>query len=304
MSASISVKPQSTTLIEGTLQAILHLPGVVQRGTTLGYIGNLAANPDGRPTSVEQRVSFLKEAKNRLFSMGAQKVIGPIDGDTWHRYRLPLSGTSLTSFLEPNYPPFTAGDFISAGMPIIATYRTSEVEDLSLALEQLANPETIDLTTLKNCGVKVRCLRLDDFENEMSLIHQFSLKVFASNFLYSDIELGSFQDLYRRIKPLLRKDLVLIAESDDNYGAILGVVLAVPDPANRSTIIVKTLARHPDAPRGLGRFLFYEVLARAHQLGYRRAECALMKDDNFSAFLPDQLEGKVIRKFALFGCSQ
>ena len=50
--------------------------------------------------------------------------------------------------------------------------------------------------------------------------------------------------------------------------------------------------------------MFYEVLARAHQLGYSKALCALYKDNNFSAFLPEQIDGKVIRKFALFGCDQ
>src|SRR5208283_2677595 len=109
--------------------------------------------------SAEERVIFLQEAKDKLFSLGAQKVIGPIDGDTWHRYRLPLAGSEGLTLLEPDYPAFRQSDFIAAGMPVIATYRTSLVSDLSLAMEKLTEPETIDQKTLALGGIKIRCLK-------------------------------------------------------------------------------------------------------------------------------------------------
>jgi hypothetical protein len=290
---------------QGALQSRLYLPSTKHRGLALGYIGNLDQDAQGAgEVSANERADFLQCAKNKLLSMGAQKIIGPIDGDTWRRYRLSLPGSAPLNFLEPAYPAFVPGDFIAADMPVVATYRTTLVSDLSLAMEKLAEMESLDQKTLAHVGVKVRCIRPDDFEYELGLLHQFSLTAFEHNFLYNPIDLASFQTLYRPLKGLLRGELVLIAESDDSYRTVLGVVLALPDPANISSIIVKTLARHPTAPRGMGRYLFYEVLARAHQLGYRQAECALIKDNNFSAFLPDQLEGTVIRKFALFGSSQ
>jgi hypothetical protein len=298
MSVSALTTPQVINFSQDRLQALLYLPGTRHKDLTLGYIGSLSA----ASANANDKMAFLKAAQARLFSLGAQEIIGPVDGDTWHRYRLPLTGSLGLTFLEPDYPGFTDNDFFASGMPVIATYRTSLVNDLSVAMEKLTEPETIDQKALGQAGVKIRCLQLQEFETELTVLHRFSLAAFQHNFLYSDIDLASFQGLYRPLKRFMREDLVLIAEADD--GQVLGVVLAVPDPANQPTIIIKTLARHPLAPRGLGRYLFYEVLARAHQLGYSRALCALMKDDNFSAFLPDQLEGKVIRKFALFGCTK
>jgi hypothetical protein len=305
MTVSMSHTKQSTIFTQGNFQARLYLPGAAHRGVKLGYIGDLAETSDtSRESSAAQKAEFVRGAKNRLFSMGASKIVGPIDGDTWHRYRLPLPGNQSRNFLEPDYPPFSAENFLNAGMEVIATYRTSAIEDLTLAMEKLSQPDTLDQKALKKNAINLRKLKLAEFDDEMKRLHSFSLEAFKGNFLYSPIGLDAFQKIYCPIEPLLQESLVLIAEAKDDYRTILAVVLALPDQTDKSTLIVKTLARHPQAPRGLGRYLFYEVLARAHQLGFSRAECALMKDDNFSAFLPEQLDGKVIRKFALFGSSQ
>jgi hypothetical protein len=289
----------------GGLNGRLYIPGITHGGARLGYIGNLAQSGTNNeaataaPATSQQRVQFLCEAKNKLLTMGADRIIGPVDGDTWHKYRLPLAGFSAPNFLEPSYHPFSQADFLAAGMPVIATYHSSAVEDLTLAMQKLAEGETLDQRAITAGGIKVRSIRLDAFDGEMALLHRFCLEAFKQNFLFNTIDLPAFQSLYRPVAGLLRSELVLIAE--DRQGKILAVVLTVPEPGMRRTIVVKTLARHATAPRGLGRYLFFEVLARAHQLGYERAECSLMKDDNFSSFLPDQIGGKVVRRFALFG---
>ena len=315
MSPATRTGPGTTAFRIGRLSSQLYLPGFTYRDARLGYIGNLAEvgetnmigvidggkageRAEDSPASAGSRAAFLRAAKNKLFGMGADKIIGPVDGDTWHRYRLPLEGFAGPNFLEPNYYPFTQDDFMAAGLSVIATYHTSVVEDLTAARQKLTEAATPDQKTIST-DIKIRCLNLDDFENELIILHRFSLEAFKKNFLFSAIELASFQALYSPIIGRLRKELALIAE--DNRGTALAFVLAVPDPKDRATVVVKTLARHTSSPRGLGRYLFYEVLARAHQLGYQRAECALIKDDNFSASLPDQIGGKILRRFALFG---
>jgi len=276
----------------GPLRARLYLPGIKHKDLVIGYIGNLSASSH---CTADERIAFLVAAKERLFALGAQKVIGPINGDTWHRYRLPLTDDSQLTFLEPSYPHFVAADFIAAGMNVTATYHSSFIEDLGVALAQVKKQPPIEIAA----DLRIRNLDLSDFDNEMGLLYSFSQNAFKSNYLYSDIDLPSFNGLYQPLKGMLKEDLVLIAESSKS-NEILGVVLAVPDAKNKSMIIVKTLARNTFAPRGTGRFLFHTVLERALALGYSSALCALIKDNNFSAFLPEALGGIIQNRFALF----
>jgi len=280
----------------GPLRARLYMPGIKHQDLVLGYIGNLSSSSH---CSASERIAFIVAAKEHLFALGAQKVIGPINGDTWHRYRLPLTDESQLTFLEPSYPHFVASDFIAAGMNVTATYHSSLIEDLSIALAQTAKLPAVEIAE----DLRIRNLDLSDFDNEMECLHNFSQDAFKSNFLYSDIDLQSFNALYQPLKGLLREDLVLIAESSRS-DEILGVVLAVPDTKNKSMVIVKTLARSTFAPRGTGRCLFHSVLERGLALGYNSALCALIKDNNFSAFLPEQIGGTVQSKFALFASTR
>ena len=239
MSASTLISKQVANFSQGALKAVLYLPGATAQGPTPGYIGCLESGAQSQSqfdaeSAARQRIAFLQAAKQRLFALGAQQVIGPIDGDTWHRYRLPLAGATGLTFLEPSYPTFTSGDFIAAGMPVIATYSTSVVTDLRLALEKLTEAETLDQSHLLRVGVKIRCIRLRDFESELERLYQFSIEAFKHNFLYTDIDPAAFKMLYRPLVGLLREELVLLAQEDRADGKLLGVVLVVPDQADRS----------------------------------------------------------------------
>jgi hypothetical protein len=223
------------------LQARLYLPATT-RGWQLGYIGNLQALT--HDTTEAERTAFLSGAKDRLFDMGAQKVIGPIDGDTWHRYRLPLSDKSNLTFVEPSYPGFTAADFYNADMPIMATYHSSLIDDLSEAVKRARASSSDEIST----DLKIRNLDLSDFDNEIVLLYEFSTRAFRKNFLYSDIDLSTFTALYHPLKGMLREELILIAQSAAT-GEVLAVMMAVPDPINNSLVIAKTIARSQNAPR-------------------------------------------------------
>ncbi|MBS2008630.1 MAG: hypothetical protein JST01_16400 [Cyanobacteria bacterium SZAS TMP-1] len=277
------------------LSARLYLPPG-GKGWQLGYIGNLKADKDA--TEVD-RTALLVAAKKRLFELGAQKVIGPIDGDTWHRYRLPLSDPSNLTFVEPSYPGFTAADFYSADMPIMATYHSSIINDLPQAVRRAGEISTEQLSG----DVHIRHLNLSDYDNEMALLYAFSTSAFCKNFLYSDISPSDFNALYQPLKSLIREELVLIAQSERSR-EVLAVMLALPDPVNKSLVIAKTIARSVTAPRATGRFLFHTLLERCLHLGYSSVLCALIKDSNISAALPAQLGGKQLNRFALFGSTK
>ncbi|HEY9619512.1 MAG TPA: hypothetical protein V6C78_04040 [Crinalium sp.] len=298
----------------------------------LGLIGHYAAQ------DAESAHLLLNHACQELASRGCTMAVGPLDGNTWRRYRL-LSdrGTEPIFFLEPDNPDEWCDQFRDAGFTPLATYTSALNKDLSQSDPRLHRAEA----RLQEIGVKVRSLNLQDFQQELQNIHQLSLISFRHNFLYTPIEANEFIEQYSRIRPYVQPELVLMAEhiavtpsiktlknqrdvgaappargstpaprsntSDYGYNnTLVGFLFAIPDllQAKRgdriNTVIIKTVAVLPGRQyAGLGNVLVARVQAIAHQLGYTRAIHALMHDANNSRNVSKHY-AHTIRQYTLY----
>ncbi len=73
----------------------------IRRGD-LGLIGFFEAANEPEPVR-----ELLREAASWLRAQGAKQVVGPMDGDTWHRYRVNAGPFDEPPFLlEPVNPPY------------------------------------------------------------------------------------------------------------------------------------------------------------------------------------------------------
>jgi GNAT superfamily N-acetyltransferase len=257
-------------------------------GQRVGAIGHYAAR---RPEAVGP---LLGHACERLAAHGCSLAVGPMDGNTWRRYRLLTErGTEPPFLLEPDNPDDWPAHFTGHGFAPLAEYYSAVNDDLSRTIIQSTAP----------MGVTVRNLDLDRFEDELRAIHALSLASFTDNFLYTPIGEEEFVAQYLPVRPHVRPELVLLAE---RAGELVGFLFAVPDllQARRGkpvdTVIFKTMAVHPGL-RGLG--LGSHLMAQAHdaarRLGFRRAIHALMHADNRSRRISDHT-ARTIRRYTLF----
>lgn len=243
---------------------------------------------------------LLDDACRTLVSNKAEVVIGPVDGNTWHRYRLITGrGDEPPFFLEPDNPDTYPRYFEAAGFSPLARYYSS----LNDHLERSVNLPDGLLTRLVSEGVVIRQLDAAAFMAELSLIHEISVAGFRNNFLYSPISREEFIDMYAKVQPYVHPQLVLFAEVK---GQPIGFIFAVPDmlciqsgrPAD--TVILKSMAVVPEwNSRGIGAWLLAEVTKNAHQLGFRRAIHALMHENNRSRSMSGHY-GHEIRQYTLF----
>ena len=85
---------------DGTAEALLwwtHVPALP--GEKLGVIGGFNA------TSASATSAVLAEAGERLRAQGCTLAVGPMDGNTWRRYRFVTEpGTEPPFLLEPTNP--------------------------------------------------------------------------------------------------------------------------------------------------------------------------------------------------------
>ena len=244
---------------------------------------------------------LLDFACDRLRELGADYVIGPLDGDTWHRYRLVAAGSERPPFFLEYYTPCEwPAIFSAAGFAPIATYRsavttTADYQDRSA--DKFAK-------RAEQMGLTLQPFAPEKAEAALAALYDLSIQSFAHNVLYSPITRTEFLDLYRPLLPYVVPDLFLLAEHE---GQLVGFVLAVPDYLQRTrgetmdTIVIKTLARHPArCYAGLGSYLAQVVHQRAAALGFSNAIHALMHDDNASRFISNKT-AHTFRRYALYG---
>jgi GNAT superfamily N-acetyltransferase len=264
-----------------------------------------------------------REATHRLFAaaaadlrrQGCGPIIGPMDGDTWHRYRLNLGPFDEPPFLmEPHNPPHYAALWEEAGFRPLAEYLSLRVDDPAALLGALcgARPPLPS-------GYRLRRLSRLRFRRDLDHLYELSRRSFREAFLYTEISRSEFHALYRGARFLIDPDLVWFAES---AGQPVAFLFAMPDrqralvelrrrrgPAallaflrhRRSrTVNVKTLAVLPEHRRaGIARGLLREVYGRAIAKGYDAANHCLIREGNPSERL-DMGLGRTLRRYRLY----
>jgi L-amino acid N-acyltransferase YncA len=255
----------------------------------VGAIGHFSA------ADAESGAALLRGACERLAARGCRVAVGPMDGNTWRRYRVVVERSDEPPFLlEPDTPPHWGECFARAGFAPLATYRSSVQDDLG----QRDDRVQAVARRAAAAGIRIRSLDCNHVERDLCGMHALALSAFSASFLFSPISQAAFLAQYSRLLPHVNPQLVLIAEQ---RGEVVGFAFGLPDVLGR--VILKTVAVRPGlAYMGLGHALADHGAGVAAGLGYRRAVHALMHEANSSSSWSARY-GRVFRRYALLGRS-
>jgi len=263
-------------------------------GEKIGTVGGFQATSGAAASEV------LARAVDRLRAETCSLAIGPMDGNTWRRYRFVTdAGTEPPFLLEPTNPPEGPAWWRAAGFAPLAEYYSTATADLATRDARLAGVAT----RMAAAGVTIRAMDVTRFEEELGRIYDVSVVSFQENYLYTPLPREEFVGQYRAVQAKVRPELVLLAEQ---AGRPVGYVFAIPDLAQAqrgepvTTVIVKTLAVVPGRTNaGLGALLLDAVHQAAQRLGFKRAIHALMHETNKSRNLSAHY-AQMIRRYTLF----
>ena len=266
-------------------------------GQRLGVIGHFSAINE-----VDSR-ELLAAACTTLSEHHCTLAIGPMDGNTWHRYRfITERGSEPAFFLEPDNPDEWPQWFINANFSPLATFFSGINEDLSV--EDSRIPRTLERLELS--GVTLRTIQIDQFDEELRRIYEVSCQSFQSNYLYYPISESEFMNQYQPIVSYIRPEFVILAEHENRP---IGFIFGIPDLAQArlggsiDTVIVKTVAVLPGRTfAGLGNVLVARCQQAAKEYGFRRVIHALMHESNNSLNLSGHY-AKPFRRYTLFSHS-
>lgn len=183
------------------------------------WLGFFAARP-----YPEAAALLFAAAEADLRAQGIRTVLGPLNADTWHDYRLNLQPAGPPPFLrEPWNPPDIPALWEQQGYEICDRYLSARIRDLPAALERLRPFRR----RVERQGGSFQPLNLRRFSAELDRLHALSLTIFADNPHYTPIEPAAFRALYAPARPLLRPELCGFAI--DAQGRDTGFVFAYPD---------------------------------------------------------------------------
>ena len=261
----------------------------------MGVIGHYAA------ASSEAGQVILDHACAALRQAGCTTAVGPMDGNTWRRYRFIIHrGGEPTFFLEPDHCSDWPCHWIAASFSPTAFYTSSLNSDLSVQDQRTLGA----LSRFQAAGISIREFDRQHADRDLGRLFTLSTVAFSENPFYEPISREEFDQQHRTVLPLVRPELVLLAERGDE---LVGFMFAVPDLLQRNgarpTVVLKTMAVHPDlAGMGLGSALMDLAQRAARRLGFTRAIHALMHESNASARLSARY-ATPFRRYALFARS-
>lgn len=240
-----------------------------------GYIGCFSMNDK------ESGKRCLEECVRQLRAIGHKRIVAPINGDTWHQYRLVSWSNGQPAFpLEPQNPLWYNEVYEEFGFMPLKKYRSDKV-----GIGNVWPIENAD-TSLNIRGFQ---------DNDLRLIYEISLQGFDKNFLYSEISFDEFSELYQPFLPLIDRELVVFAEVD---GEPVGFVFSF---IGSDTQILKSMAVLPEfRSRGIGAKLLNHTLLAGERKGARTAIAALMSDGNNSNTIVGKYSNEQIREYTLY----
>ena len=233
---------------------------------------------------------LLNEIAGRLSGEGFAAIIGPMDGDTWHRYRLVTeTDGSLPFLMEPDSGPCDLEAFTDAGFEPISRYVSARA--------RLA--DTIDAEPFSMPGVTVTPWDGRDAEGLIGKLFEMSGSSFSGNHFYKPITLDAFLDIYRPVLPMIDPEHVLFARTDG--GDLVGFLFDFPDRLSGERKPAAVLKTYASGLRGVGHLLADTYHRRAIGMGFEDVIHALMHEENVSSSRSAQHNARIFRRYALMG---
>jgi hypothetical protein len=221
---------------------------------------------------------------------GYDRLIGPMDGDTWHRYRVVTESDGSPPFpLEPVSGPHDLAAFTAAGFVPISSYVSARA--------------TLDDAIGAGAPVEMPGLRVEAWDGRdphglIGRLFDLSSAGFDRNAFFKPILKAEFLKLYEPIIPLIDPRHVLFAHEGTT---LLGFLFGYPnraEGAHPTTIVLKTYA---SGRRGVGHLLADVFHRTARTLGFTDVIHALMHVDNASRRSSEMHHATTFRRYALMG---
>ena len=268
----------------------------IEEGRKIGCIGDFEVN------DLENGLKILKKCEELFLENGIHKIVAPMNGNTWKKYRTLKYTSNEPMFLLENVNPYSDNEiFLKSGFKELYTYTSNKG-----ALDDAYESEILDIVekNIENECIEIRKFNKEKYIDDLKKIYNVSSKSFTRNPFYTPISETEFINQYEPYINMIDDDFVLIAEKD---GKEIGFVFCIPnyneikEGKNLETLILKTIAVLPEyEDLGIGNILLRKISKKAKEKNFLNWIFAFMYSNNTSQKMAKRNKAKVIREYALY----
>lgn len=222
-------------------------------------------------------------------------IIGPMEGSTFENYRSNTRQIKKSFFFDLDFPSYYSKHFENFGFNTLCEYSSNQITDLRYDRQKLDEIQTM----YESKGAIFKSLNTKQIRQEFFKIAEFCNVAFANNFLFTPTKNNRFLDKYKGILPILDARFVrLVYDQKDN---LHGLVFCIPDPSDKKTLIIKTIATLPKSKfKGVATFLSRKMIQVAAENGFNRIIHAFIKNDNHSMATSKNMKAQELQEYKLY----
>lgn len=266
-------------------------------GKDIGTIGDFETNNE------ENGIKLLEKCEEVLRKNGVDFIVGPMNGNTWKKYRTVKFSNGEPEFLLENVNSMDFNQmFLKAGFEEIYTYTSTkglikdayESEILNVLESRIAEENIV-----------IRKFDKNNYIAELRKIYNVSVKSFNKNPLYTPIKEEEFINQYEPYIKMIDEDIILIAEKE---GTEIAFVFCIPDfnglriEGKLNTLILKTIAVLPEYEElAIGNIMLRRIANIAQAKQFQKWIFAFMYSNNTSQKMAKRNNTEIIREYALYG---
>lgn len=254
-------------------------------------------------TSTQNGVNILEKCCEIIKEKGFKYAVGPMNGNTWNKYRCIRKTTEEPEFLLENVDKKEFNSmFKKAGFKEIHTYSSTKGK-----IKDAFSDKILDdmYSKLKKEGFSIRNFKRANAKEELEKIFEVAKTSFTRNPLYTDIDKNDFLSQYEKYISMCDERLILIAEKDEEP---IGFLFSMPNfnisrPNEKvTTLILKTIAVKPEYEEySLGNIMLNEIRKTSLELGFTEWIFAFMYKNNTSQRMAQRNNTETIREYSLYG---
>ena len=245
----------------------------------------------------EAGIGILKKCEEILKEKKVHIIVGPMNGNTWKKYRVLKHTNGENMFLLENVNPIEHNEiFLEAGFKEIHTYTSTKG-----LIKDAYSSEALDIAEneIEKEKIEIRNFNKSNYTEDLKKIYNISKQCFKRNPFYTDIDEKEFLQQYEQYIQMVDEELILIVEIE---GKEIGFVFCVPDFNQPGTLILKTIAILPEYEHlAIGNILVRRIAKIAQNKGFEKWIFAFMYSNNTSQKMAKRNKTYLIREYALYG---
>lgn len=248
----------------------------------IGVFGMVQADDE------EAAKELFEAVYQRMKSLGVQKVIGPMDHNTWNNYGFLVNTTRMNPFFLEPFQPVKYSEWVKkAGWKELVTYYS-----LNARLEDFHRPESQRVDLYEKEGIVLQdASRFKDAEM-FQILYQLSIQCFTECSYFMPADFKVFCERYEPLLQFFRKEYIYIAWKGSQPVAFL---LSFPDYKEADnlseikTIVVKMFGVLPEYQnKGIATVLINQAAKQARDDGMEEMVMAQIQEGSFVAhMMPD-----------------